>query len=120
MTRTRACFVIVVATAMLGIVESAAAAPIRECGQGVGGSYGNLTTRNVSCSTARGIASRVMHDVRACWPSERQLGGCNYRVGVWSVRGRWFHDRLGLDQLDLRAGASGGRVVRFQTDWDDE
>jgi hypothetical protein len=99
--------------------SGAQAAAIHHCSFSQGGSFHHVTTRRVSCAKARAVVKKVL-DPRPCWPSERRLGSCHYRRGVWSVRGRWFRDRHGADQLDLRATASRGRVVRFQTDWDGE
>jgi hypothetical protein len=106
---------------LAGATAPAHAAAIRSCpGIAEGGGFHHVTTRLVSCARARSVAHRIMHDVTPCVASEGALGSCAYRRGVWSVHGRWFHDRYGLDQLDLRATASGGRVVRLQTDWDGE
>jgi hypothetical protein len=106
---------------LCGASTPARAAAIRSCpGVAEGGGFHHVTTRQVTCARARFVAHRIMHDVSPCVASERALGSCAYRRGIWFVHGRWFHDRYGLDQLDLRATASGGRVVRLQTDWDGE
>jgi hypothetical protein len=104
----------------LMMAPPAGASGIRECGRGLGASHTNLTTRNVSCAAARVVVRRMFRDIRPCWPSERRMGSCAFRRGQWSVRGRWFRDRYGAHQLDLRATASAGRVVRAQSAWDGE
>jgi hypothetical protein len=99
---------------------AASAAAVTECSYAEGGGFHNLTTRNVPCSNAKRVAKRVLHNVSPCWGTEAKLGRCTYTRGGWRVHGRWFKDRYGNHQLDLRSTASGRRVVRIQTDWDGE
>jgi hypothetical protein len=98
----------------------ASAAPVRDCGAGEGGAYRNVTARNVRCLQANGVAHRLFLRIRPCLRTEAWKAPCSYRWGAWTARGRWFRDRYGLPQLDIRATAWGGAVVRFQTDWDGE
>lgn len=98
----------------------AAAAPVRACGGGLGGAYRHVTARNVPCQQARRLAARFYRALPEACFNNATKPPCRYRVDGWTVRGRWFRDANGLDQQDLRATASHGRVVRFQTDWDGE
>src|SRR3954453_4644482 len=92
------------------VISTAAGSAVKECGSGPGGAYTNITARSVSCSFARAAARRIFNQVSPCFHSENNLGTCRYSVGLWSVSGRWFHDRYGGDQLDLRATASASVV----------
>ena len=117
----RAVVVAVVSVSLCaGSVSTAAAAPVRSCSYAEGGGFKNITTRKVSCRRAVRVVKRVAHDITPCYLTELSLGTCRFRRGAWSVRGRWFKDGYGNSQLDLRSTASGGRVVRFQTDYDGE
>lgn len=100
-------------------------APINDCHYGVGGAYHNLTTRVVTCSAAEGfhgLAFRMLNYVTTRFPPVGRDG--SVRWGEWTIRMHWYHDPAyphiggGNYQLDVRATASRGRVVRFQTAWD--
>jgi hypothetical protein len=90
----------------------------------MGGGFVNLTTRNVSCKTAQKVAISIQaHMPKGCYDNLHKPP-CYFRIrsqgAVWSGHPRWFHDRFGRDQLDVRATTFRGRVVHFQTDWDGE
>jgi hypothetical protein len=110
--RTARCLITTIAGAALLTCTPASAAPIRECGnydgarwtfdQIDGAGIFNLTSRVVSCKTARRVALRSH-------PGDR------YRR-TWS----WgdFTCRIlaeAFEYEDVRCKASGGRVVRWQS-----
>jgi hypothetical protein len=114
----------VAAVAALALASAASAAPINDCHYGIGGAYHNLTTRVLSCREARGFNGMAFRILNYATPRVRSLRDYHFRTGRWDVRTHWYHDPSyphiggGDLQLDLRATASGGRVVRFQTAWD--
>jgi hypothetical protein len=110
----------VAAIVLSAAAASASAAPVRNCSGAEGGAYRNVTSRNVSCLSANRIAHQLFLRIRPCLRTEIAKAPCSYRWGAWSARGHWITGRFGNDQLDIRATASGGAVVRFQTDWDNE
>jgi hypothetical protein len=99
--------------------RAAHASRIHECGDGPGGAYMNITSRKVGCRKTRRVARSIDHHLPRRCLNNGTKPRCVFRVGRWVVRGHWFVDQYGADQQDLRATARHGRVVRFQTDWDD-
>jgi hypothetical protein len=102
----------------------ASAAPVMDYHYGIGGSYHNLTTRVVSCNQVRGFHGLAMRMMNYVAPRVRYLRDYRFRWGVWTVRTHWYHDPFyvhiegGNLQIDVRATASDGRVIRFQSAWD--
>jgi len=107
MTRSRTIVATLIAAGALLAPVTAQAAPINECGDyadhgngrmtwGYGPTSGagifNVTTRNVSCATARRAVIRQ-------------------RFAGYSCRNR----RTGYESGDTRCTASYGRVIRFQS-----
>jgi len=100
---------------------SAHAARVHDCGQGEGGGYRNVTALSVACPQANVVAHELFVRIVPCLRrSEVRHSACTYRSGVWTARTHWVKDRYGLWQMDVRATARDGSVVRFQTDWDGE
>lgn len=123
MKRMTALIVGLTVASSLVLASAASAAPVNDCHYGIGGAYLNLTTRVISCREARGfngVAFRILNLVST---RVRFRHDGHFRTGRWDVRAHWYHSRYthidgSNDQLDVRATASGGRVVRFQTAWD--
>lgn len=87
-------------TLALALPASASAAPYRECGDiaNDGAYLVNVTTRVVSCSTAR-------RALRLMWYGKSS-----------GLRGYHCRNRqIGIESSDVRCTASGGRVIRYQT-----
>ena len=115
----------VAAVVALAVASPAAsAAPIHDCHYGIGGAYHNLTTRVVPCSKAKGFHGLAFRMLNYVTPRIRWLRDGTFRWGEWSIRTHWYHDAAyphiegGNEQVDVRATASSGRVIRFQTAWD--
>ena len=98
-------------TAMLAMImlaaPSAPAAAVKQCGKT--GDVRNITTRGVSCSTARGFAASYIQSPGCTEDQRCQLRGysCVNRI-VRSSRLR--------GSIDARC-TRGSRVVRFQHDY---
>lgn len=110
--------ILVCLTVLIG--SQVADARFRDCGYAQGGSFRNVTSRNVPCREALRVARSVVRDIRPCWKTERRHRICYFWRRGWRVRAPWYRNRQGFWQLDMRATASRGRVVRFQTDFDNE
>lgn len=111
--------------ALATVAPAGAAAPINDCHYSIGGAYHNLTTRVVPCWKAggfKGIAFRMFRYLEPRIPGYPRSG--YFRWGEWTIRTWWFHDPFyhhihgGDEQVDVRATASRGRVIRFETSWD--
>jgi hypothetical protein len=91
----------------LGAPASAKAAPIKECGwYAHGGGYGvyNITTRIVSCRTARGMARAYYHG-RVRLPLGR----------YWWGPFRCVHRQIGYEENDFRCVRyPDGGVIHWQ------
>ena len=105
--RTRLLICLALAAAALAVPGAtpamAGSSSIKECGDLTrnGGGIYNLTTRVVSCRTAKRVSRRYLRECdvdRDC------------RVSIDTCRTR----RLGDEYWDVRCTASRGRVVRFQ------
>ncbi len=92
-----------------GPVSPAVGAPIRECGRVGGSGYSvfNITSRVTSCATARRVARK--YPPRRLEERAASLGP-TIRRGSYSCR--W--QSWGVEGVDMRCTASGGRVVRWQ------
>jgi hypothetical protein len=90
----------VIAGALSLVAPSAtSAAPIRECGRILSRLAFNITTRVVSCPTARAVVY--------AWSGSKRI--------QW-VRGlRCVYRSTGFESGDIRCTGTGGRVVHWQT-----
>ena len=86
----------------------ARAAPINECGRLGGPGYAVfiITSRVVGCTKARAVA-RAYYKGR--WTNLPRRQGQSFRRGSYTCRYRL----QGIEGVDMRCTASGGRVVRF-------
>ena len=91
------------ATIVFGVIGSASAVPIKDCGQMYGGTYRNITTRAVSCWEARKVIKG--------WQTQVIARG---KTSGW-VRGlKCKYVSRGYEQADHRCTGSSGRVGRWQ------
>jgi hypothetical protein len=71
-----------------------------------------VTATNVSCLTARKVASEIYGLIRGGSCDSFPRRSCAFRIDGWAVRTRWARSGQ-FYVLDAAASKSRGRVVRF-------
>ncbi len=93
------------------------ASPMRWCGALSVNGYedlANISSRNVVCSTTRHVVYQLYkHHLTGTHCDSFPRSDCSFRASGWSVKTHWFRSGS-LYALDIRATASGERVVRTQ------